>query len=1079
MKSEEFAQLLHNNLSSDVLAVMAEKVTAAGISGCSDFHSMTARVDNKFQDWAYENGVVALTGMLWTSGEIDTGIFASGDGTEENPYLICDKDQLNAFAASLSNKVDYTNKYVALGADIDLSGSAWTPIGGSEWAFNGTFDGKGFAISGMTVGAKDSPLALDSENIYIGLFGVLGNQAVVKNVNLTEIGIYVTYQATAYVGGIAGYMAGTGTANDYTGAIIDGCSVSGEISYVSEAGNQFVGGLVGMQYKGAVINSMAKVDASCVVTGGDLAEVGGLVGLVNRGLVANCWSDGNLYGSGNRQNGNEGMAVVSNLVACNAGALVNCYASGNTKTKEYSTYVGMVSGWVTGIGKSYTCWYNQDSTMFIGEDDVKQNVNPVEPIGTKVASGVNDEGDAFTGGLVDKMTGYKADTYASIAEAMNATFAAFPIDITLYGLQNDALKNWTYDAEKNLVTFSDKNGSVTYVQPECEKIEKPEQVMNDGVWYGRDDDKTTVVKITVASGEITNTEVLSGENSGEAYDAALAKAKYKAVYGDFSHYDAADVSKFAGGSGTEADPYLISDEAQLRYLSASVNEDVDWKGVYFKQTNDIALTGGDWQPIGWGLNGDVNGKKTQIGAYPFRGNYDGGDYTITGLTIGTEDAPADQMTSGLFGLTAGELNTNEKPTGEEQTVSLKNIHLQDVSIFVSTRYETYTGGLVGCAQNGIYIDNCSVTGKLDVTTSESFARAGGLSANVLRGAVTNSWTDVDIQAVTDTNHVYAGGLYAMDNRVTTLNCYALGDVTGNSTNNNKVHIGGIAGQAGGIHYNCYATGNVISLKTTTDVGGLNGRSGGIAADYNCYYNSEAVQKQGDVTNAPAIAIGVNANDNALVKNVEGKTAEELASKAFAAQLNGNLTEETLAAAMEDLEKFLSDVNGRGFVHNNYYLGNALLSWALIDGVVTFGEEPTAYSITVEDPENGSVSVSPDSAISGETVTITVTPDEGYKLDQLTVQDGNGSALTVADAGDHTYTFEMPASNVVISATFAEEKTDPVIPFTDVPADSYYADAVAWAVAQNITTGTSETTFSPDSDCTRAQIVVLLYRYMAE
>ena len=48
-------------------------------------------------------------------------------------------------------------------------------------------------------------------------------------------------------------------------------------------------------------------------------------------------------------------------------------------------------------------------------------------------------------------------------------------------------------------------------------------------------------------------------------------------------------------------------------------------------------------------------------------------------------------------------------------------------------------------------------------------------------------------------------------------------------------------------------------------------------------------------------------------------------------------------------------------------------------------------------------------------------------------------------------------------------------FSDVPSDSYFADAVAWAQANGVTTGTSETTFSPDNDCTRAQIVTFLYR----
>ena len=520
---------------------------------------------------------------------------------------------------------------------------------------------------------------------------------MVKNVNLTDVALHASYEATAYLGGIAGYVANS-RSDHYTGAVIDGCSVQGALSLTSTKGNQFVGGLVGMQYKGAILNSSAKVDASGVVTAGDLAEVGGLVGLNNRGPVSNCWSDSNVYGSGSRADGDEGMAVVSNLIACNAGALVNCYASGDVTTKEYSTYAGMVSGWVTGIGKSYTCWYDLDSTMVVGKDtDNPLTVDPVETIGTKVPSGVNDEGDAYTGGLVDKMTGYHAEGYAAIAASLNETFAAFPIDITVFGLDNSALKNWTYDEDAKLVTLSDTNGTVTYVKPDCETVVKPEQKLQDGTWYGRDAEKTTVVRITVENNAVTETKVLSGAESGEAYDAALEKARYKATYGDFSHYEAADSSRFAGGSGTEADPYRIANEVQLRYLSYSLNADVDWSGVYFRQTADITLTD-EWLPIGWALNGEVNGKKTAIAAYPFRGSYDGGNFTISGLTIGSESAPADQMASGLFGLTAGEYSTNDQPAGGEQVVRLSNIHLRNIDINVATRYETFTGGLVGRAR---------------------------------------------------------------------------------------------------------------------------------------------------------------------------------------------------------------------------------------------------------------------------------------------------------------------------------------------------------------------------------------------
>ncbi len=927
MVGAAFADTLNGNIS-QINGILA----AYGISGIA------------LREWQSDGGRILPTGAVWTTGDISDSIFASGDGTADTPYLIATEEQLRDFAVSLSPKIDYTGKYVALANDISVSSAAWTPIGGSDYLFNGTFDGRGYTIDGLTLGAEGEPFALDKENLYIGLFGVLGPKSIVKNVNLTNVAFYTTYAATAYLGGIAGVTQGSTTSGDFTGALIDACSVSGTLYLNNTKGNHFVGGLVGMQYKGATINSRVSIRATGIVDGGDLAEVGGLAGLNNRGLIANCWTDNDLlYASGNRENGNEGMAVVSNLVACNAGALVNCYASGDLTTHEFSTYAGMVSGWVTGIGKSYNCWYDLGSTMINGAStDNPVTMNPVAPIGTKVASGVTEEGDVYTGGLVDKMTAYDAAGYAAIADGLNASFAAFPIDITAYGIDSTALKTWTYDAGSSLVTFGSQSATVTYVQPDCEKVEKPEQAMKDGVWYGRDDGKTTVVKITVKDNAVTKTEVLSGESSGEAYEAALAKAQYKAIYGDFSHYEQADPSRFAGGSGTEKAPYRIANEKQLRYLAQSINADVDWRGVYFQQTANIKLTGGDWLPIGWSLNGEVNGKKTLVCAYPFRGNYDGGDYTITGMTIGSAEAPADCMTTGLFGLTSGSLSTNDLPTGNDQVVRLKNIHLRNIDVHVVTRYETFAGGLVGSGQNGIYIDNCSVTGVIDSTTTESFCRVGGLAASVLRGAVTNCWTDVDVSGVTDTNNVYAGALYGMDNRVTTVNCYTLGNVTGFSTNPSKVYLGGLAGQGGGIHLNCYSAGDVVSRQVTGDVGILNGRSAGISVQYNSYFNTDALLKQGDTVIAPAKAVGT-ITTNAVETNVVGKTAAELKSKDFAAQLNSNITESNLNAAIDEILKSLAGQDGRGYTQQNYYEGNKLLSWTVKDNTVVFGTTSTGGS----------------------------------------------------------------------------------------------------------------------------------------
>ena len=137
---------------------------------------------------------------------------------------------------------------------------------------------------------------------------------------------------------------------------------------------------------------------------------------------------------------------------------------------------------------------------------------------------------------------------------------------------------------------------------------------------------------------------------------------------------------------------------------------------------------------------------------------------------------------------------------------------------------------------------------------------------------------------------------------------------------------------------------------------------------------------------------------------------------------------------------------------------------------------TRYTVSVEDTDNGTVKVSPTRASKGSTVTITVTPDEGYELDKLVVTDKNSDTVKLTDKGDGKYTFTMPRSAVTVEAAFVEIATEPETPvFTDVPTSAYYYDAVLWAVENGVTEGTSATTFSPDMSCTRAQMVTFLWR----
>ena len=137
-------------------------------------------------------------------------------------------------------------------------------------------------------------------------------------------------------------------------------------------------------------------------------------------------------------------------------------------------------------------------------------------------------------------------------------------------------------------------------------------------------------------------------------------------------------------------------------------------------------------------------------------------------------------------------------------------------------------------------------------------------------------------------------------------------------------------------------------------------------------------------------------------------------------------------------------------------------------------DPTYSVSTPSKTENGTVTVSPKSASKGDTVTVTVKPDSGYVLETLTVTDKNGNELTLKDKGNGKYTFTMPAGKVEVKATFMEDNSMLNF-FYDVPNNAYFYEAVKWAVKNGITDGVGNNLFAPEQPCTRAQIVTFLWR----
>ena len=148
-------------------------------------------------------------------------------------------------------------------------------------------------------------------------------------------------------------------------------------------------------------------------------------------------------------------------------------------------------------------------------------------------------------------------------------------------------------------------------------------------------------------------------------------------------------------------------------------------------------------------------------------------------------------------------------------------------------------------------------------------------------------------------------------------------------------------------------------------------------------------------------------------------------------------------------------------------------WTYTGGSSSGVVSAPTYPITVDKSVNGSVSVSNGSAVKDASVTITVKPDKGYTLETLTALDKNGYALELTEKNGR-FTFKMPASAVIVKATFMDDNTMLNL-FVDVKASDYFYDAVLWAAEKGVTSGTDALHFSPNAPCTRAQIVTFLWR----
>ena len=292
------------------------------------------------------------------------------DGSESNPYVIANIDQLKAFADAVNKGNSYAGKYVVLGANLDLANVDWAPIGkaehGKTTGFAGVFDGQGYTVKNLTCGTATDAKEYEA----VGFFGVIAEGGVVKNLNVQINKIYTDYDLGNYIisgGGLAGILE--------KDAVIDHCSVSGakQVISVNAGSKAALGGLVGQMQTGAVIaNSWTDVGLNYGTISMENVDVymGGICGKqANSSLIANSASFGSVPGMIY-----QGSIHVGGLVGYTSGALYNCYTSSLTKAQKLSVTefatnaIGHLAGATENGAAFYQCYYDKNADQFNNSD---------------------------------------------------------------------------------------------------------------------------------------------------------------------------------------------------------------------------------------------------------------------------------------------------------------------------------------------------------------------------------------------------------------------------------------------------------------------------------------------------------------------------------------------------------------------------------------------------------------------------------------------------------------------------------------------------------------------------------------
>ena len=518
---------------------------------------------------------------------------------------------------------------------------------------------------------------------------------------------------------------------------------------------------------------------------------------------------------------------------------------------------------------------------------------------------------------------------------------------------------------------------------------------------------------------------------------------------------------------------------------------------------DLDLTGVAWKPIGSVFDGDGNL------LHYFSGKFYGNGHTISNLDFSENYGKAEYPVFGFFSVAYG--------------AEISGLTIQG-KLDVSNSGYVFFGTVAGVAENSKISDCVSDVSFTD--TDKYINGPAALCGYAINSTIEHCQNKGNFSVTTDTTSLQMGGIVGVADNSTVQYCANTGNMTSWTP-----CTGGIVGQLfqNSKIINCYSTGKMVPLgKGTTDFGGIAGIVGAGTEIRHCYFAGEMDLSQYTATKPykrlGGIAGGVSSDAPVFENNYFVQT--ENVTACFKYQNAG--TEKTLD--FMKTEDFFNEITAAGGNYRFNPNGTPLLPAPkyAVSFVVTPAElanvvikvngqevanpvdlEAGTYKVEVS-ADNCAVFTS-DITITADTATHTQTIAMTYLPSDYTMFIGAIAAFLkevetspFSDVSTSAYYYEavkwaqekgitggignglfgpnQPCTRAQIVTFLWRAAGSPVVNYamnmSDVPEGSYYAEAVRWALSEGITTGTTENTFSPDSECTRAQAVAFLFRYAA-